>query len=240
MSDALDVTSIEKCVSHVLDVTSITVSPRNGYAVEVKSAFEQALVNEGKISDAVLALPGASGRKYRRFINNLIELIPKPNYLEIGVFKGATLCSAIFQNEVTATAIDNWSEFGGPYDQFLRNLAAFKGKARVSFIECDFRKIDFHHLGKFDVYLFDGPHLYQDQLDGIMLAGPALQESFVLIVDDWNWEQVRQGTLDAIRNCNYHVDHMVEIRTTRDNSHPQVAGEASDWHNGYFIAALQK
>ena len=62
----------------------------------------------------------------------------------------------------------------------------------------------------------------------------------MLVIDDWNWEQVRCGTLDAIRVRNYHVDCMIEIWTTSDNSHAQVTGAVSDWHNGYLLAVLSK
>jgi hypothetical protein len=33
---------------------------------------------------------------------------------------------------------------------------------------------------------------------------------------------------------------LVEIRTTMDGQHGPIAGARSDWHNGYFIAALSK
>ena len=35
----------------------------------------------------------------------------------------------------------------------------------------------------------------------IQLVGflPALWKKFILIVDDWNWKQVRKGTLDSIK-----------------------------------------
>ena len=36
------------------------------------------------------------------------------------------------------------------------------------------------------------------------------------------------------------VDSSIEIRTTRNNSHALVTGMHSDWHNGYFIAAVRK
>lgn len=221
-------------------VTTIEVSPAKALVDEVRYAFEQALADKGKISDDVLNVSGMSGKRYRRFINNLIERIPNPRYLEVGAWQGSTLCSAIFGNEVIATAIDDWSQFEGPSDKFLMNLAKFKGKSKVSFIERDFREVNFCHLGKFNVYLFDGPHSYKDQFDGVMLAEPALDEIFVLVVDDWNWEQVRRGTLDAIRVRNYHVDCMIEIRTTSDNSHAQVTGAVSEWHNGYLLAVLSK
>ena len=46
-------------------------------------------------------------------------------------------------------------------------------------------------LGTFNVYLFDGPHAYQDHYDGLVHAAPALTRQFILIIDDWNWEPVR-------------------------------------------------
>jgi hypothetical protein len=73
-----------------------------------------------------------------------------------------------------------------------------------------------------------------------MLTKPALEEAFVLIVDDWNYEKVRRGTLDGIRDNNYHIDYLVEIRTSLDNSHGPVHEGQSEWHNGYLIAALRK
>ncbi len=196
---------------------------------------------DGKVSDELLAIHGMSGKKYRYFINNLIEALDAPKYLEVGVWAGSTLCSAIFGNRVTATAIDNWSQYGGPSDQFFVNLARFKGaEAKVSFLEKDFREVDFKSLGCHDVYLFDGPHSEADQFEGLTLAQPALAEDFVVIVDDWNWAPVRSGTLGAIRKLGVTINFVAEIRTTLDGSHPTMSGKSSDWHNGYFIAACSK
>ena len=207
----------------------------------VEKAFYQALDGVGKIDPAVLAMDGMSGRKYRLLINNLIEAIPDARYLEIGTWAGSTLCSAINQNQVRATAIDNWSEFGGPKAQFLSNLERFKTPgADVTFIENDFRKIDYASLGRFNVYMFDGPHTTADQYDGISLPLPALEDEFVLIVDDWNHGPAREGTLKALAALNLTVLHAFAIRTTLDGSHPTLARQASDWHNGYFIAVVSK
>jgi len=46
--------------------------------------------------------------------------------------------------------------------------------------------------------------------------------------------------MDAIRKRGYRIDHMIEVRTSRDDTLPELRGEKSDWHNGYFIAALRK
>ena len=70
----------------------------------------------------------------------------------MGCWTGSTLCSAISRKRVRATGIDNWSEFGGPKDQFLANVNRFKvPEAHVTFVECDFRKLDIASLGTFNV-----------------------------------------------------------------------------------------
>ena len=205
------------------------------------AALNRAFAGEGWLPPEVLTLPGYSGRKYRLFINNLIGALHAPRYLEVGVWQGSTLCSAIWGNSVVvATAIDNWSEFGGPRDEFFANLARFRGNADVTVLEQDFRSVDYAGLGQHNVYLFDGPHDETDQRDGIGLALPALAHEFVLIVDDWNWARVRGGTRRGIEAAKLTVLAEADIRTTDDGSHPAVSGPGSDWHNGYFIGVCRQ
>jgi methyltransferase family protein len=224
-----------------LHVTTIETTEANSLSGKIKAALTRAVVGDGKLSPEVFAIEGMSGKKYRLFINNLIESIEGARYLEIGVWQGSTLCAAIFKNKVRALAIDNWSLFAGPADKFFKNLARFKGSdTKLSFFENDFREINFFAIGKFNIYLFDGPHDAQDQRDGIILAQPALDDRFVMIVDDWNWAVVRDGTLRGIEEAHLQLDHVVEIRTSLDDTQPDLRGAASDWHNGYFIAACSK
>jgi len=223
------------------NITELTMCGRRGLARHVNDAFQSALAERSDLDPAVLDIEGMSGTKYRHFINNLIRALKGERYLEVGSWAGSTLCSAINGNSVRATAIDNWSQFGGPKHRFLENLERFKTEnALVDFIEDDFRRVDYGSLGKFAVYLFDGPHEYEDQYDGLSLALPALKEQFIFIVDDWNWPQVRRGTLQAISDVGVEMDYALEIRTTLDESHPEIAGEKSDWHNGYLISVLSK
>jgi hypothetical protein len=207
----------------------------------VRSSFAAAALGVTDIDPAVLDLEGMSGKRYRMFINNLIRGMSDPRYLEIGTWAGSTLCSAINRNAVKATAIDNWSQFGGPKELFEHNLSLYRNQhTDVRFIESDFRQVDYRSLGMFNVYLFDGPHAEKDQYDGIDLAKPALDNTFVLIIDDWNWEPVRHGTAKALAQLNFSTLYSIEVRTTLDNSHPAVGMQSSDWHNGYFIGVIQK
>lgn len=211
----------------------------------VRLALDQAVAGTCKLPPELLGMEGLSGRRYRAFINNLIGALPGPRYLEIGSWAGSTLCSALFGNKVEAVAIDNWCQFGGPFARFFTNLATFKGGANVSFVERDFRQVDYAGLaavfGLFNVYLFDGPHEYQDQYDGLQSVQPAMDRCYIQIVDDWNWRDVRAGTMTAIEDLGLRTEFRAEIRTTLDDEHaPAPWGESSDWHNGYCISVLSR
>ncbi len=204
-------------------------------------AFEQANGDGAPLPAMIETMEGMSGRRYRRFANALISQVPQAGYLEVGCWTGSTLCAALHGNRLRAFAIDNWSMFGGPIQEFLRNVANCDS-ADVDFnmLTADFRSVDYARLGSFNVYLFDGPHSRDDQYDGLVLAQPALADEFVFIVDDWNWAQVREGSFAAVRDLGLELLHGIEVRTSLDNSHPECARQHSDWHNGYWLAVLRK
>jgi hypothetical protein len=209
----------------------------------VKGSLEDAFQYRGKLPAQVLNIDGFSGKKSRFFLNNVVERTANPRYLEIGAGAGSTLCSAIHGNAVRSLSIDNWSQFGGPTNEFFSNISkSCSEKTKISIISNDFRLVRYDAIGKFNVYLYDGPHQYQDQYDALSYPLSCLDEQFIYIVDDWNWPRVRNGTFDAIRSLNLSTLFQVEIRTTLDDSHPPRARarQESDWHNGYFVAVLQR
>jgi hypothetical protein len=209
----------------------------------VQLAFQRTLGLQHKLPEWIVKMDGMSGRKYRYFINNLIEILTAPKYLEVGSWAGSTACSAIYGNSLDVTCVDDWSDFGGPKDRFLENIAKTKGSGcNFRFIESDFRKIKWAQIEyAANVYLFDGPHAEQDQYDGIYMALPALQDNFVLIVDDYNWLPVQSGTVRALNDFGLRVNYGIKILTTTNHAHPtRNAGPNSDWHNGYFIGVVSK
>ena len=209
-------------------------------AQTLKAAFDRADQMQHKLPAELMTMHGMSGKKFRALINNLIELTPDPRYLEIGCWAGSTFCSAIWGNKCQAVAVDNWSQFGGPRNQFLYNLNRFSNSEDQKFIESDFRAIDYNNLGKFNVYMYDGPHEHDDQSDGLRMVLPALDDMFIWIVDDWNWPDPKNGTIDALTNVDVEVVAGIEIHTTDDLTHAKVSHEHSDWHNGYYISVLRK
>lgn len=215
---------------------------KSDYISLIEKSFNEA---ESKLPEWILKMEGMSGKKYRNFINNLIDSIENPRYLEVGCWKGSTTCSAIYNNKVKSYCIDNWAEFGGPKNIFYENIKKCVNECddiEIVFEESDFRNIKYDEIGKYNIYLFDGPHEEQDQYDGLVFAQPSLDDEFIFICDDWNWKRVREGTLNAIEKNNLDVIFSVEIRTTDDDSYPPENNtmQNSDWHNGYYISVLRK
>lgn len=210
-------------------------------SAKVKRAFSRAFCGHGELDAGILTMEGLSGRKYRLFINNLMTTLYRPRYLEIGCWTGSTLFSATSGAGVSATTIDDWSEVGAPREAFLANLRRLRAESSdITLIESDFRKVGYASLGPIDVFTYDGPHQESDQYDGIVMPAAALKDEHVLVVDDWNWPGPRSGTLRALGDLRYSIRYALAIRTTLDDSHPELYGEATDWHNGYFIAVLAK
>jgi len=221
----------------------------NEESARLKTAYEFAVQNNSKLPDSLFELYGQSGYQYRRLINKLVELTPDARYLEVGSWTGSTACSAMYGNTCKVLCIDNWDpfnwdpSFGSPRTKFFENINTFKNN-NVDFhcIESDFATVDYSTVGKFNVYLFDGPHAERDQYLGISLAQQALDDTYLLIVDDWNWEDVRSGTFNALNAVGNTIVSSIVIRTTQDNTHPPpgFAGPTTEWHNGYFMAVIKK
>lgn len=205
-------------------------------------AYNQAMALNHNLPDWIVTMDGMSGKKYRYLVNNLIAKLNSAVYMEVGSWSGSTACAALWNNPITVTCIDDWSQFGGPRNKFIANIRKAKhANATVRTIECDFRNINFSLIKPLaNIYLFDGPHGEQDQYDGVAMALPALQSSFILIVDDYNAKSVRVGTQRAIQGAGLTIRCSIQIKTTTNDSHPTVCRQNSDWHNGYLIALCEK
>jgi hypothetical protein len=210
------------------------------YRPLVEMAFHNADKNYSKITDEIISMHGMSGPKTRHFYNNLLNT-PDARYLEIGTWKGSSVCSAMCGNKAKVICIDNWSEFGGPKDEFLINFEKFKGENEASFIEKDCYEIDVSTLPKFNIYMYDGNHSTENHYKALSHFYDCLDDVFIFIVDDWNWKHVRDGTYDSFKALNLSVLYEREIRTTNDDTHSIMGTEEQQkWHNGIYVAILQK
>jgi len=205
----------------------------------VKTAFQNAENNISKITSDIINMEGMSGTKTRHFYNNLLNN-DDARYLEIGTWKGSSVCSAMCGNKAKVVCIDNWSEFGGPKDEFLVNFEKFKGDNDAIFIESDCYQVDISTLPKFNIYMYDGNHTNESHYKALLHYYNCLDDVFIFIVDDWNCKDVRDGTNTSIQNLNLKVLYEKEIRMTWDNSHTPIQVASETWWNGIYVAILQK
>ena len=198
----------------------------------VLSCLEKTDNLESNLTEEVLNMEGMSGKKTRHFYNNLCSL-EKARYLEIGSWKGSSTCSALCNNKLTCLCIDNWSEFGGPKEEFLENFNKFKGTNDAQFLERNCWNIETSSIGRFNIYMYDGDHSEQSQYDALVRYYQALDDEFIFLVDDWNFNDVKVGTFRAMVDLKLNILFEKQINTESDDP-------KNDWHNGIGIFVLEK
>jgi len=190
-------------------------------------------------NEELLELRGFSGKMTRVFLNRLLSN-PGLSYLEVGVWGGSTFCSALNNNHPQyAVAVDNFSQtweedFGfDPSKVFFENTRKFI-PTPFDFINSDCFSLDLGLIKrKINCYLYDGDHYEEDQYKALSYYYPIMEDEFIYIVDDYNWLDVKIGTLRAIRDLN--------LTIVRDWNLPtKYNGDYNSWWNGYGIFVLRK
>lgn len=153
-----------------------------------------------------------TGYKTRHFYNNLLS-INNIRYLEIGYWKGSSTCAAVYQNI---------------------------GENTLNFIKSDCFKLDRSILGKFDIYLYDGDHSAFAHYRALSYFINNMKDTFIFIIDDWNFNDVRLGTQNVISDLGLRIVYEKEIKTTEDGSRAPLIKAIPGWWNGIYVAVLSK
>jgi hypothetical protein len=203
------------------------------YVDHLQKSFANAELKISNIDDFIKNIDGMTGIKTRHFYNNLVGM-EDSRYLEIGTWKGSSICSAMLNNQAKILCIDNWSQFSGPKDEFLNNFYHCKGQNDATFMEVDCFQIDVNNIGKYNIYMYDGDHTYEAHYKSLNYFIDCLDDTFIFMIDDWNWEDVRRGTLDSIKNLNLEILWNKEIYT------PVQDAANQEWWNGISVFVLKK
>lgn len=167
------------------------------------------------------------------------------NYLEIGTWYGSSSISAVYKNIINGLFIDNWSQFGGDANVFKTAIEKYMGKSQCYLLESDCWKVDLDKIPfkPFNIYLFDGAHTYDDHYRSLIYYYPVLADVFIFLVDDWNWPEVRDGTMEAIRELGLHIlfRHEEFVSSKELEDMPRHAGKNTWWNGiGIFLLSKQK
>jgi hypothetical protein len=203
-----------------------------------RSALEARERLESKLPQSALRVPGYSSAKVRHFLNHLASF-EAANYLEIGTWKGSTLIAASYDNPGEFTGVDNFSQFRfrqwrSPRRHLARNAARFGDRCRFKFLEADCFRMDLGALpGAVNVFFYDGDHALESQRQVFLRFDALFADSFIALVDDWNWPEVREGTRAGFRELGYGVSYERELFSHRN-------GDREGWWNGLYVAVIEK
>ena len=169
----------------------------------------------------ICSIPKMSTFAIGALVNEGVSQMPEETmFVNVGVWHGFTFLSGIIKNEQKiGIGIDNFSQFGGPRQEFLDRFNTYKSP-RHAFYEMDYKEYFSHvHQGKIGFYIYDANHSYKDQVQGLKIAEPFFANKSIILVDDTNQDQVRTALEDFIAGsaCNYNI---LLDQTTFCNHHP--------------------
>jgi hypothetical protein len=208
-------------------------------ALNLYNSYEGAVLNEALTP--LQTVVGFSSFSTRALLNNLGALISPLNYLEVGLYMGSTFLSVLYNNTThlgKAYGIDNWSEFnydGLAKESFFRNYKTLIGEQdNISIFDGDCFSFDLGNVTvPINLFMYDGGHKKEQQTQAFTYFSSVLSNTFMTIVDDWNWEHVRSGTFDAFNSLGFEVQYKKELFTEHN-------GATDSWWNGLLIAVINK
>ena len=124
---------------------------------------------------------------------------------------------------------------GAPREDFINNLHQFLPNSCLRFYDEDcFSLNNYCAFSKpVTVYFYDGNHDIVNQQKAFTCLGYVLDDVFITIVDDWNWDFVRIGTDRAFKLLGYKVLYQRALFTGSN-------GDMSSWWNGLYVAVVRK
>ena len=176
-----------------------------------------------RFDDVIDRIPNLAEENVLALLNLAASLLaPGESYVEVGSFYGASLIGAMRGNSGDFVAIDRFSfdvaEVRGRklpratragLEESLRQF----GEERATILEGDaFELVEGGALGdrRVGVWYYDGPHDHASQLRGLRMVEPWLADGALLIVDDYDWDEVRKGTAEYLAG-QPHAELLVEI-----------------------------
>lgn len=223
-----------KFIALLLILTTFLHSEESPSIDHIKQSIYNACLHHSKLDPEILQIEGMSSSKVRHLLNNICSL-PGARYLEIGTWAGSTFISALYGNDLSyAIAIDNWSEFGGPLNEFKQNCDRYLKTSQFDFYSQDCFQISKDLFkDKINIYFYDGHHSEEAQEQALTYFDDILDDLFILIVDDWNHPPAKSGTIKGLDKLNYRILYSEELPASHN-------GDLQNWWNGIFIGLVKK
>ncbi len=143
-------------------------------------------------------------------------------YLNVGVWKGFSLLAGMINTKCEVIGIDNFSQFGGPKNLFLKKFNRYK-RINHFFYDIDYQEFfkNFEKKSKFiDFYFYDGEHSYENQIKNLLIVDQFLKKESLILIDDINFQEVYDGTMDFMNKSSSNFSIIKSIKTKNNHCHP--------------------
>ena len=244
--------TIKNCQFNCWDCNVCDKIVEKNNSAEYIKVVKQAITNSGRgfsgITDTTKAIGGLTSDKVKHLVNNICRNTPDPSYLEVGVFQGAIFTSALERNNIIACAVDNWSntqnvpaddkvkidvERGKDKQIFLENIRSHVQDKRVQIIDEDLFKVKPRDIKtKANIVFYDCDHTPQAHYQFLGHYRDAIDDTFILIMDDWNWPHVKAMTERSINDNGMKVLFKEEIMTKGEDK--------DDYWNGVGVFVINQ
>jgi hypothetical protein len=191
----------------------------------------EAVVPESRLFELLLKrVRGMTTQNILQLLNLATSYLEKDEiYLEVGTYQGAMICGALMGHidkpwnctkfpeppKLKGVAVDNFKEFNHGNNEaiFLENIKREGLEKNVYLVNHDFRSFfnqkmfGFSH--KIGIYIYDGAHDYNSQIEGLELVLPYLSNNALIVVDDTNefdCQLANQHFLAQYKNCKKVLD----------------------------------
>jgi hypothetical protein len=164
-------------------------------------------------------------------LNRAVAAMPADQvYVNVGVWQGFTYFAGALGNaEKRCIGVDNFSGWGKEDVRiaFEDRLARIGTPSQIMHT-MDYREyFEKVHHDPIGVYVYDGDHAYEHQLNGLRIAEPYFADGCVVVVDDTNWRDPYGATLDFIAQSDRRWDMLLDCDTSA-TGHPT-------WWNGVMV-----
>lgn len=174
--------------------------------------FCQILMNDDNdhiFSEIKVLTSGTTSPRIAKLLNFAVSQMDKGEcYLEVGVFTGATLCSAAYMTGKPCVGIDNFDPDmikdmtnmspSSLHSRCMYNIQNLAPSAKL--INKDFRNVTKEEIGQpIAVSFIDGKHTYKDVKENVEWLEPLLADNAILIFDDINYYDVQDAILELVK-----------------------------------------
>ena len=217
------------------------------YTQRVLKAIDDGNTQTSNFEPEGYSIPGLSSNRIRHFLNSLCSH-DDAVYLELGTYTGSTFFAATMNNKAKCIGVDDfsepnvkpivdrgmWTECGNPYDTFVNNWQKYEN-GNAAFVKSSVEELTEEDFGgsKVNILFYDANHDMMVQMNNLNHLLPFLDEKFILIVDDANFDGVVEGAVSWAQENNLKCYLERKILSS-------VIESPVHWWNGIHVMVLEK